>query len=405
LLRTIHLFTLGGFIILQSAETSMKTGIKIVLWIVVALFAWIAVAPDSSHSDPAGRGLSQAVGTVFGWAAAGAALALLLGQRWGGSTPTNTSTPTPTITPTSTPTITPTPTSTPTITPTASNSPRAANAWLYVGGAILLLPFLLIAAFNIERDIGSAKNARYTADLQSGREYFREQPALLAVAIAIDRNDEDAIRAAVRNVPDLQAAGRDGWTLLSFAVYEASVRPQLVKAVDTLLWCGADPNFNNGQTHSFAMWQASIRNVRLLRTLLDAGGDPNGPDFRGNPIIFELLQSNYPKADCRDRLRLLLDRGADVNSTQWEGGSDFRGYTVLLRLTFLGQFEPVAYADALDLLERGADFNRTAQDQMTLVNILAKHRREWSARGKAVPPEYEKLCDWLRQHGAILEEG
>jgi hypothetical protein len=116
------------------------------------------------------------------------------------------------------------------------------------------------------------------------------------------------------------------------------------------------------------------------------------------------LNESYSE-DCRDRLRLLLDRGADVNSAQWEGGSDFRGYTLLLYLTHKGAFEHAAYADALDLLQRGADFNRTAQDGMTVVKLLAKHRRAWSAEGKAVPPEYEKLCDWLRQHGATLEEG
>lgn len=386
----------------------MKTGIKIGLWIVVALFAWMAVDSfsDSSGSDAAGRGLTQAVGTVFGWAAAGAALALLLAQRWGGSTPTSTSAPTPTITPTSTetPTITPTPTSTPTITPTASNSPRAANAWLYVGGAILLLPFLLIAAFNIERDIGSAQNARETADMHSGRADFREQPALLAVATAIDRNDEDAIRAAVNKVPNLQAAGREGKTLLYFAVQEASQRPQLVKAVATLLWCGADPNYNNGEHYSFAMWWATMRDVRLLRTLLDAGGDPNGRDVRGDPIIFQVLNDGY-SGDSRDRLRLLLDRGADVNSTIPEKAHFSPGYTLLLSLTHLGLFKPAGYADALDLLERGADFTPTAQDRMTVVKMLAKHRREWSAKGEAVPPEFEKLCDWLRQHGAILDEG
>jgi len=362
LLRTIRLFTLGSFIILRSAETSMKTGIKIVLWIGVAVFAfWAVQGWSDSSSDAEGRGLSQALAVVFGWAAAGAALALLLGQRWRG--------------------------------------------WLYVGGAILLLPFLLIGAFEIEGNFRSAQNARETADWHSGRADFREQPALLAVATAIDRNDEDAIRAAVTKVPDLQAAGREGKTLLVFAVIEASQRPQLVKAVATLLWCGADPNYNNGQSNSFAMWEATMHDVRLLRTLLDAGGDPNGRDFRGDPIIFRVLQSDYPKADCRDRLRLLLDRGADVNSTIPEKASNFGDYTLLLRLTFLGGFEPVAYADALDLLERGADFNRTAQDRMTVVKMLAKQRREWSAEGKAVPPEYEKLCDWLRQHGAILEEG
>src|SRR5262249_20753003 len=153
-------------------------------------------------------------------------------------------------------------------------------------------------AFNVQRDMGSAQSEQHNADVRSGREYFREQPALLAVATAIDRNDEDAIRAAVKNVQDLQAPGRDGWTVLSFAVLQASVRPQLGKAVATLLSCGADPNYNNGDPNSFAMcWGSTRGDVRLLRTLLDAGGNPNGPDFRGDPIIFELLNSSgYPEA-------------------------------------------------------------------------------------------------------------
>jgi hypothetical protein len=137
--------------------------------------------------------------------------------------------------------------------------------------------------------------------------------------------------------------------------------------------------------------------VRLLRTLLDAGGNPNATDYRGIPIICELVSPQYSQGDCRDRVRLLLDRGADVNSTRPKPSRD---YTILMSLA-----DYAAYADALDLLERGADFNRIADDKMTLVKILAEHRREWSTKGKAIPPEFEKLCDWLRQHGAILEEG
>jgi hypothetical protein len=43
---------------------------------------------------------------------------------------------------------------------------------------------------------------------------FGDQPALFAVAQAIVKNDQDAIRAAAKALPDLQAPGRDGATLL-----------------------------------------------------------------------------------------------------------------------------------------------------------------------------------------------
>jgi len=347
--------------------------------------------------------LSNALSVVFGWAAAGGAGALLLAEllpRMRGSPPPSTSTPTPTPTAT----ITPTPTSTPTITPAAPNSPRTVSAWwLVVAGAILLLPFLLIAAFNIETAHDSAQNAEYTADRHSGRYDFGEQPALLAVANAIDRNDEAAIRAAAKKVPNLQAAGREGKTLLCFAVEEVAWRPELEKAVAVLLSCGADPNYNNGQPDSFALARAAeSKTVSLLRIFLDAGANPNGTDFRGSPIIF--LQTRYTMPGARERLRLLLDRGADVNSTLPPSELSDAGITLLMRLAWLGQFDSVAYTDALDLLERGADFKRTAKYGLTLIKILAKQRESFSAEGKPVPPEYEKLCDWLRQHGAILEE-
>ncbi len=370
----------------------MKKGIKIALWIAVAAFAWIAVSPDSSGSDPAGRGLSRAVGTVFGLAAAGAGVALLLAERPRDAAENQDGAqhdrePVGQIESEKR---------------GAESLGRRGRPWLFVGGAILLLPFLLIGTFEIGGCLDSAKSKRNAADLQSGRVYFREQPALQAVANAIERNDEEAIRAALKNVPDVQAAGREGTTLLYFAVYEASVRPLLVKAVATLLSCGADPNYNNGG-NSFVMERAVTGDVQVLRTLLDAGGNPNGRDFFGDPIIFTVFHLQDYERKCRPRLRLLLDCGADVNSTRLK--RDVPGYTLLLSVVREGGDQPVAFLDALDLLERGADFNRAAQDRIALVKMLAEQRRAWSANGRAAPPEYEKLCDWLRQHGVFLEEG
>ena len=55
------------------------------------------------------------------------------------------------------------------------------------------------------------------------------------------KNDSEAIRAAAESVPDLQAAGRDGTTLINFAVRQSWQRPESVEAVRTLLSLGADP--------------------------------------------------------------------------------------------------------------------------------------------------------------------
>jgi len=77
-----------------------------------------------------------------------------------------------------------------------------------------------------------------------GRWDFGDQPTLFAVAQGIVKNDPEAIRAAAKSAPDLQAPGRDGTTLLNFAVTQSWQRPESVDAVRNLLSLGADPNYD-----------------------------------------------------------------------------------------------------------------------------------------------------------------
>ena len=72
---------------------------------------------------------------------------------------------------------------------------------------------------------GEQHRRQFQAELDSGRWDFGDQPALFAVAQGIVGNDPEAIRTAAKNVPDLQAAGRDGATLLNFAVRQSWRRP------------------------------------------------------------------------------------------------------------------------------------------------------------------------------------
>ena len=51
-------------------------------------------------------------------------------------------------------------------------------------------------------------------------------------------------------------------------------------------------------------------------------------------------------------------------------GSDSAGYPLLLYRTAMGLKDNLAYADALLLLERGADPNRAGADGMTFGNML-----------------------------------
>jgi hypothetical protein len=277
--------------------------------------------------------------------------------------------------------------------------------WLIVAPLILCagLPLTLFAAFWIDMEKGDVHRRQIDEEQRSGRYDFGDQPALLAVAQAISANDQDAIRAAAKAVPDLQAPGRYGTTLLCWAVRETWQRPQSVESVKTLLSLGADPNFTNGHPDSFAMGNAVHGSARLLQSMLDAGGDPNARDEFGRPIILMNWYLGYYPNDQRARLDLLLDRGADINSTMPKRESEFDGYTLLLYRTEMGpRYSEYgeAYADALTLLERGADPNRAAADGMTFGKMLVEHRRHFTTR-KGAPPEFEALWAWAQTHGIL----
>src|SRR5438270_264305 len=184
----------------------MKFAVRIVLWlgaIALTIFGLLLMAGalDSSGSDAAGRGLSQAYGMFIALLGGAAVVSLLLTRFWRG--------------------------------------------FLVIGGLCLSLPFVLILLLSIGRSVEERRNDQFTADVHSGRYNFGEHPELLAMAEAIAKNDSNAIRASAKNVRDLNAAGRDGMTLLFFAVNESIERPELAIAVETLLAVGVNPNYHN----------------------------------------------------------------------------------------------------------------------------------------------------------------
>jgi hypothetical protein len=259
----------------------------------------------------------------------------------------------------------------------------------------------LFVAFFVSMERGEEHRRQWDAEYRSGKWDFGDQPTLFAVAQGIVKNDPDAIRAAAKAVPDLQAPGRDGTTLLYFAVTESWQRPELAEAVRTLLSLGADPNYTNGKRDSFAMANAVHASAPVLRTMLEAGGNPNTRDEFGQPMILMNWYLGYYQNQARSRLELLLDHGADVNFAMPEDESDFAGYPLLLYRTKMGLKDKLAYPDALTLLERGADPNRAGTDGMTFGKMLMDHRTHFQRTLKPPPAEFTALWDWAEKHGIV----
>ena len=258
----------------------------------------------------------------------------------------------------------------------------------------------LVVAFIVDMERGEEHQRQIREEQSSGKWDFGDQPALFAVAQGIVKNDQDAIRAAAKALPNLQAPGRYGMTLLYFAVTESWQRPELVEAVKTLLSLGADPNYTNGQRNSLAMFNAVHASAPVLRAMLETGGNPNTRDELGRPMILMNWYLGYYQNQARSRLELLLEHGADVNSAMPKSEWEDSGYTLLLYRTKMGLDHTDAYADALHLLERGADPNRAGADGMTFGKMLTEHRAHFG-KLKPTPVEFAALWDWAQAHGIL----
>jgi hypothetical protein len=261
--------------------------------------------------------------------------------------------------------------------------------------------FFVAVYMSMER--GEEHQRQLREEQRSGKWDFGDQPALFAVAQAIVKNDQDASRVAAKALPDLQTPGRDGTTLLYFAVTQSWQRPELAEAVRTLLSLGADPNYTNGKRDSFAMANAVHASAPVLRAMLEAGGNPNAPDEFGRPMIVMNWYLGYYPDQARSRFDLLLDHGADVNSAMPEDGSDSSAYPLLLYRTKMGLDNKLAYADALTLLERGADPNRAGADGVTFGKMLTEHRAHFGRTLKQPPAEFAALWDWAEKHGIVQQ--
>jgi hypothetical protein len=189
------------------------------------------------------------------------------------------------------------------------------------------------------------------ADRQAfnGSAYW-DDPRMLAMANAINEGDTTAMRVAASGL-DLDTVGRDGMTLLAFAIER---RPDVVGAV---LRLGADPNLTPPGRRS-PLAQALEAPDTAFTALLVGGANANAPGSNASPLLFDAIRNGRP-----DRYTALVASGADVTRL------DALGRTALMAAAESGE-----WTIALDLLARGVDRQHVAPDGTTLRTILERMR-------------------------------
>ena len=209
----------------------------------------------------------------------------------------------------------------------------------------------------------------------------------LAAAQAIRARDEAALNKVFAQHPELDPnqPGNKGVTLLLWAYAHHSV-PMLQALVrhganvNQLLHLPHDRPQNQGgpwmeDTHLVNI-AAKGPEDKLLLALLDLRADPSAKDYRQVPALQNAIYiNNY------ERMKLLLDHGADINGTDSGGG------TAVSLLAELNYFEMVYY-----LLKRGADWQ--AED-----GAVAFHVQESAVGNEANVVWQIKVKHWLMAHG------
>ncbi len=152
---------------------------------------------------------------------------------------------------------------------------------------------------------------------------------------AIRGNDAPAVSALLRRGADANSKDQDGATpLMQAALYG---EPGLLKL---LLDKGADPNARNKVGATALLW--SVHDLRKVRLLLQKGADVNARSEGGKLPL--LLAAYYSRS--AETVKFLLEHGADLRAT------DNRGAGVLLFAAQGGDLDTIRL-----LLDKGVDVN------------------------------------------------
>ncbi|WP_407472867.1 ankyrin repeat domain-containing protein [Xanthomonas campestris pv. raphani] len=218
-------------------------------------------------------------------------------------------------------------------------------------------------------------------------------PRALALALATEQGDAEEVRRlmAVEGVNPDTIFSKDGHPLLFWPIFTHN--PTGLKA---MLDNGADPNVakpyppepgrNQTNVSNAMVWAAEQDDPIYLKLLLDHGGNPNTRNANNESLLFHA----FIKQNKWDNIKILVERGADINAVAGMGNSITAAYAIR------GGFDFVYW-----LLQHGADptiefayGNPVHLKDSGIIEAIFWHP------GNPKDPQWQRQCQqWLLKRG------
>lgn len=245
--------------------------------------------------------------------------------------------------------------------------------------------------------IGCGTESSHSKAGWKAEEYF-DDPKVIALCHAIERDDIDEMQAAVATGADINAIGKHGMTPLMWAFPDHKV-----KRFEWLLKHGADPNvcltgdlgigheyFGEGGSATFLATGSAWDDY--FDAVVKNGGNPN---LACAGQKYSLLQQAlvFGGENRFERVIALCDAGADLN--------DFGNATIspVMRAVSLGE-----YLLALELLKRGARVDAYHTGGLKQLRHFVVMQESWlHQRSDAQLQQYSHLVDWMRSHEVDID--
>ncbi|MEJ7586780.1 MAG: hypothetical protein WKI04_04385 [Ferruginibacter sp.] len=267
------------------------------------------------------------------------------------------------------------------------------SAFTYVFSTFFAaLPLMIAAGVLINRKLPSFKKKQTFAAT-----YYKDKTQQ-SIAAAIEKNDTVLLKELIKgqnlNIQGTRVWDWDGLNYLQFAIRLRS-RADNFPIDDIANRAAIHILIKNGCATTPALAEAvQYLPPEEVALLLDAGADPDTKGFvDSNALLFEVIDRSR---EDNDMAILLLQKGADVNKKYDNGFTPvmFAAFTAGTTVLWSDMWRLVLYM----LEDAKCDYRHTTKNGLNLQNVIAKIRSDAAEKNVVMPPGFDAVVEWLKQH-------